>query len=44
MPAELQALIRQMAHDNPTGGQERIATDLRSNFSVFGAVLNMHNG
>jgi transposase InsO family protein len=28
IPAELQALIRQMAHDNPTWGQERIANEL----------------
>ena len=28
MPTELQALIRQMAHDNPTWGQERIANEL----------------
>src|SRR5215510_11072174 len=29
MPVDLQALIRQMAHDNPTWGQERIADELR---------------
>ena len=29
IPAELQVLIRQMAHDNPTRGQERIANELR---------------
>jgi putative transposase len=28
IPAELQALIRQMARDNPTWGQERIANEL----------------
>jgi putative transposase len=28
IPAELQALIRQMAQDNPTWGQERIANEL----------------
>ena len=28
IPPELQALIRQMAHDNPTWGQERIANEL----------------
>jgi hypothetical protein len=28
MPAELRALIRQMAQDNPTWGQERIANEL----------------
>src|SRR5262249_49407638 len=28
IPAELQALIRQMAHDNPMWGQERIANEL----------------
>src|SRR3989441_5560053 len=28
IPAELPALIRQMAHDNPTWGQERIANEL----------------
>jgi len=28
MPPALQALIRQMAHDNPTWGQERIANEL----------------
>src|SRR5215510_14841891 len=28
IPTELQALIRQMAHDNPTWGQERIANEL----------------
>jgi len=28
IPVELQALIRQMAHDNPTWGQERIANEL----------------
>ena len=28
IPAEVQALIRQMAHDNPTWGQERIANEL----------------
>jgi hypothetical protein len=28
IPAELQALIRQMARDNPTRGQERIANEL----------------
>src|SRR5215813_2120457 len=29
IPPELQALIRQMARDNPTWGQERIANELR---------------
>jgi putative transposase len=29
IPVDLQALIRQMAHDNPTWGQERIADELR---------------
>jgi len=29
IPTELQALIRQMARDNPTWGQERIANELR---------------
>jgi len=28
IPADLQALIRRMAHDNPTWGQERIANEL----------------
>jgi putative transposase len=28
IPSELQALIRRMAHDNPTWGQERIANEL----------------
>lgn len=28
LPAELQALIRQMAHEDPSGGQERIANEL----------------
>ena len=28
IPAELQVLIRQMAHDNPTWGQERMANEL----------------
>jgi putative transposase len=28
IPLDLQALIRQMAHDNPTWGQERIANEL----------------
>src|SRR5919109_750729 len=28
IPAELQGLIRQMAHDHPTWGQERIANEL----------------
>jgi putative transposase len=28
IPAELQTLIRQMGHDNPTWGQERIANEL----------------
>ncbi|MDQ3831478.1 MAG: integrase core domain-containing protein [Candidatus Tectomicrobia bacterium] len=29
IPAELQALIRQMSHENPSWGQERIANELR---------------
>jgi putative transposase len=29
IPADLQALIRRMAHDNPTWGKERIANELR---------------
>src|SRR5215218_9699222 len=29
IPADLQALIRRMARDNPTWGEERIANELR---------------
>jgi putative transposase len=29
IPTDLQALIRRMAHDNPTWGEERIANELR---------------
>jgi putative transposase len=29
IPEELQALIRQMSHENPSWGQERIANELR---------------
>jgi transposase InsO family protein len=34
IPADLQALIRRMAHDNPTWGQERIANELLLNLGL----------
>jgi transposase InsO family protein len=34
IPADLQALIRRLAHDNPTWGQERIANELLLNLGL----------